>query len=177
MELYRKTSLFSLVLGLLFGLVQHFGVVLLFIVVLVAFLEKRQSIVEIFSSLGLRMKGSLRSIFWTFCLIPSFFVVYLLLMAISYFLGPVSFPQAGSGRVPLWYTYYTILYSFFPVAVVEEVFARGYMLDRLMLEHPSTIVRALPAILLSSLLSTLSYSRIYWSVSVFASVDYCPAGR
>jgi len=48
-----------------------------------------------------------------------------------------------------------IIYSFFPVAVVEEAFARGYMLDRLTPHHPSSIVKALTAIVLSSLLFTL----------------------
>ena len=48
-----------------------------------------------------------------------------------------------------------IIYAFFPVAVVEEAFSRGYMLDRLMPQHPSTLKDGLPAILLSSLLFTL----------------------
>jgi len=48
-----------------------------------------------------------------------------------------------------------IIYAFFPVAVVEEAFGRGYMLDRLLPQHPSSLKKGLPAILLSSLLFTL----------------------
>ncbi|MEM1589258.1 MAG: CPBP family intramembrane glutamic endopeptidase [Candidatus Bathyarchaeia archaeon] len=57
--------------------------------------------------------------------------------------------------MPAWYPYYMIIYAFFPVAVVEEAFARGYMLDRLMPEHPSSLARAFPAIITSSILFTL----------------------
>jgi len=70
-----------------------------------------------------------------------------------------------------------IIYSFFPVAVVEEVISRGYVLDRLVPQHPSSIIKALPAILLSSLLFTLyhvpSYLRLYslspaWIIALLA---------
>jgi membrane protease YdiL (CAAX protease family) len=54
-----------------------------------------------------------------------------------------------------------IVYAFFPVAVVEEMFARGYVLDRLMPEHPSTLRKALPAILLSSFLFTVWHLPAY----------------
>jgi hypothetical protein len=56
-------------------------------------------------------------------------------------------------QVPTWYLWYMIIQFFFPVAVVEEAVGRGYMLDRLMPQHPASLVKALPAILLSSLLS------------------------
>jgi membrane protease YdiL (CAAX protease family) len=70
-----------------------------------------------------------------------------------------------------------IMYSFFPVAVVEESIGRGYILDRLMPQHPSSLVKALPAILLSSLLFTLyhlpSYLMLYsfsvpWTFALLA---------
>jgi membrane protease YdiL (CAAX protease family) len=71
-----------------------------------------------------------------------------------------------------------IMYSFFPVAVVEEAIGRGYVLDRLMPQHPSSLVKALPAIILSSLLFTLyhlpSYLMLYsfsvpWTFALLAS--------
>ncbi len=62
---------------------------------------------------------------------------------------------SSNGQFPMWYRYYMIAQAFFPVAVVEEMFARGYILDRLMPEHPSSLRKALPAILLSSLLFTV----------------------
>lgn len=169
-----------LILSLLFNIAVPYGLVLIFLVVFLAFWEKRRSLREIFSSLGLKRKGSFKSVFWTLALIPFFLVIYLLLMALSSFLGPFTFPQGSSpsgGQPPLWYLYYMIIYSFFPVAVVEEAWARGYVLDRLMVEHPSSIARALPAIIISSLLFTLyhvpSYFKLYsfslpWAVALLA---------
>jgi len=70
-----------------------------------------------------------------------------------------------------------IVYSFFPVAVVEEAFGRGYMLDRLMPIHPSSLAKALPAIIIGSLLFTFyhlpSYLGVYslslpWAVALLA---------
>lgn len=133
-----------------------------------AFWEKKRSLKEIFVSVGLKREGFAKSVLWTLALIPFFLIIYLLLMMFSYFLGPVSFPQSSvpsGGQIPAWYPYYMMIYSFFPVAVVEEAFARGYMLDRLMPEHPSSLTKALPAIIISSLLFTLyhlpSYLRVY----------------
>jgi len=161
----------SIVFALLIAMAQPFGLMLIFLVIFLALYEKRHSLVEIFSSVGLRRKGIRKSILWTFALIPLIFVVYLLLMMITYFLGPISFPQASSsnnGETPLWYLYYMILYSLFPVALVEETFARGYLLDRLMPRHPSRLLKALPAILLSSLLFTLYHLPTYLKVYQFS---------
>lgn len=58
--------------------------------------------------------------------------------------------------------------SFFPVAVVEEAIARGYILDRLVPEHPSSLVKALPAILLGSLLFTLYHLPSYLGLYSFS---------
>lgn len=170
----------SIFLTLFINIAIPWGLVLVFLVIFLAFWEKRRSLKEIFAGLGLKRKGSVKSLFWTLALIPFFLVIYLLLMMLSYFLSPVSFPQTSGPSdepVPLWYLYYMIIYSFFPVAVVEEAFARGYMLDRLMPEHPSNLTKALPAIILSSLLFTLyhlpAYLRLYsfslpWAVSLLA---------
>jgi len=147
------------------------GAVLVFLVVFVAFWEKKRYLREIFSSLGLKRKGSAKSVFWALSLIPFFLAIYLIFIMFSYFLGPVSFTQASvssGGQFPLWYPYYMIIYSFFPVAVIEEAVGRGYMLDRLMPQHPSGLIKALPAMLLSSLLLTLYHLPAYLKVYSFS---------
>jgi len=158
----------SLIIGLLFNMAIPWGLVLVLLIVFVAFWERKRSLKEIFSSLGLRRTGSLKSVFWAFALTPMFILIYLLLMLLTYLLGPFSFQQAvgqSNGQIPLWYPYYMIIYSFFPVAFVEEMLARGYILDRLMPEHPSSLKKALPAIVVSSVLFTLyhlpAYLRVY----------------
>jgi len=115
-----------------------------------------------------------------YCLFSIFLSIGLITLMLSYFLGSVTFLLAfvtNSGQFPLWYLYYMIINSFFPVAVVEEAVGRGYMLDRLMPQHPSSLVKALPAVLLSSLLFTLlhlpSYLKVYafsllWVVALLA---------
>jgi len=170
-----------LVLNLITGMAESYGVIVVFLIIFLVFWEKQRSLRGIFSGVGLRRKGSIKSVFWSLAITPFFLLVIGLIgMLLSYFLGPVSFPQASGssgGQVPLWYLYYMIIYSFFPVAVVEETWARGYMLDRLMPQHPSSLVKALPAILLSSLLFTFyhlpSYLRLYslsapWVVALLA---------
>lgn len=170
----------SLILSLLINIAIPWGLVIVFLVIFLAFWEKKRSLNDIFSSLGFKSEGSSKSVFWTLALIPFFLVIYLLLMVFSYFLGPVSFPQSSGpsgGQIPVWYPYYMIIYAFFPVAVVEEAFARGYLLDRFMPEHPSSLAKALPAMVISSLLFTLyhlpSYLRLYsfslpWAVALLA---------
>jgi len=143
------------VLNLLVAMAKTYGVILVFLVAFLALWEKRRSFREIFYSVGLRREGSVKSVFWSFALFPLFVVVGLLGMMLS-FLTPVQTSgSGGGGQIPLWYLCYMVVEAFFPVAVVEELWARGYMLDRLMPEHPSSLVKALPAMLLSSLLFTL----------------------
>lgn len=167
----------SLVFNLIIAMVRHWGVILVFLVVFLAFWEKRRSLREIFFSIGLKRKGSIKSVFWSIALFPFFLIIGFIAMMLSFFLGPFPTAASNTGQVPLWYLYYMIIYSFFPVAVVEETVARGYMLDRLMPQHPSSLVKALPAILLSSLLFTLyhlpSYIGLYalspsWVVALLA---------
>jgi len=167
----------SLVLNLIIAMARYWGVILAFLAIFLALWEKRRSLREIFSSVGLKRRGSVKSVFWSFALIPFFLVIYLISMMLSYFLGPFPTAVSNNEQIPVWYFYYMIIYSFFPVAVVEETIARGYMLDRLMPQHPSSLVKALPAIFLSSLLFTLyhvpSYLTLYslsapWAVALLA---------
>lgn len=165
----------SVVLSLLIAMATGWGIILVFLVIFLAVWERRRSLRDIFSSVGLKRNGSVKSVFWGFALFPLCIVIGLMLMVLSYFFGPIPSAVSSDGQIPLWYLWYMVIYSFFPVAVVEEAIARGYMLDRLMPQHPSSLVKALPAILLSSLLFTLwhvpSYLRLYslsapWVVSL-----------
>jgi len=155
----------SLVLGLLIGVAIGWGGILVFLVIFLALWEKRRSLREIFSSVGLRRTGSVKSVLWSFALFPLLIVIGLIMIMLTYFLGPIPSAVSDSVQIPTWYTWYMVIYSFFPVAVLEETVARGYLLDRLMPQHPSSLVKALPAMLLSSLLMTLwhipSYLRVY----------------
>ena len=151
----------SLVVNLLIAMARGWGVILAFLVIFLAFWERRRSLREIFSSVGLKRKGAVKSVFWSLALFPIFIAIGLMAMMLSYFLGSRPTSVSSNGQTPLWYLWYMVIYSFFPVAVVEEAIARGYMLDRLMPQHPSSLAKALPAILLSSLLFTLWHLPAY----------------
>jgi len=160
-----------LVLNLITGMAESYGVILVFLAIFLAFWERRRSLRDIFSSVGLRRKGSTKSVFWSLAITPLFLLVIGLIgVLLSYFLGPLPIPTSVSnnGQAPLWYPYYMIIYSFFPVAVIEEAVGRGYMLDRLMPQHPSGLIKALPAMLLSSLLLTLYHLPAYLKVYSFS---------
>ncbi len=151
----------SIVVNLLVAIARGWGVILVFLVIFLALYEKRRSLREILSSVGLKIKGSARSVLWSVALLPLLIIVGLIAMMLSNVFTPVSTSASGNEQIPLWYLWYMIIYSFFPVAVTEEAIARGYMLDRLMPQHPSSLVRATPAILLSSLLFTLMHVPSY----------------
>ena len=158
----------SLVVNLLIAVARSYGVVLAFLIVFVAFWKKRRSLMEVFTSLGLRKTGSARSVFWSFALFPLFVLVGLASMSLASSLSSLSAWSFINEQVPPWYSWYLIFYSFFPVAVVEEVWARGYMLDRFIPSHPSSIRKALPAILLSSFLFTLWHLPGYLGAYAFS---------
>ncbi len=177
----QDVTIFYVLVLLIWSIAISWGPILVFLVIFVAWREKRRSLRNIFSSVGLRTKGSVKSVLWSIALFPFFFVIGLMIVVFSYFLGAIPIPVQTSastnGQTPIWLLYYMIIYSFFPVAVTEEAVARGYMLDRLMPEHPSSLVKALPAILLSSLLFTLyhlpSYLWLYtlstpWLIALLA---------
>lgn len=147
----------GLVLRLLVAIAIGWGPVLVLLIVFVWRTERRKSVHETFSALGFKKEGSGRSLLWSVALFPVYAVIGLLsLMVASY-----AAPPSGGGPIPSWYPYYAVLYSFFPVAVVEEAFGRGYLLDRMMPAHPSGLVQAAPALLLSSLLFTLYHLPAY----------------
>ena len=145
----------SLVVNLLVGMAIGWGVIIAFFVIFLAVWERRRSLREIFSNVGLRRKGSVKSVLWGVALFPLLIVIGLIMQMLSSFLGQIPSAASNNGQIPVWYLWYMVIHSFFPVAIVEEAVARGYMLDRLMPQHPSSVPKALPAVLLSSLLFTL----------------------
>jgi membrane protease YdiL (CAAX protease family) len=167
----------SLAFNLIISMVIGWGGILVFLVAFLAVREKRGSLRQIFSSVGLRKTGSFRSLLWSLGLFPLCAVIGLVSLMLVSFIGPLPTGGSNSGQVPFWYLLYMVIYSFFPVAVIEETVARGYLLDRLMPEHPSSLAKALPAIILSSVLFTLyhvpGYLRVYslpvaWAVGRLA---------
>jgi membrane protease YdiL (CAAX protease family) len=159
----------SLVLNLLIAMALGWGGILVFLVIFLALRERRRSLTEIFSSVGLKTKGAVKSVFWSIVITPLFLVLIgVMAMMFNYFLGPMPTLVSDNGQIPLWFLYYIIVSSFFPVVVVEEAIARGYILDRLLPEHPSSLVKALPAILLGSLLFTLYHLPSYLGLYSFS---------
>ena len=157
-----------IILGLLTGMAVSWGGILVFLIVFLAFWERRRSLKEILFSVGLKGKGLVKSVFWSCVLFPVFIAVGSLMVIFSYFLGPIQYVPAQNTPLPAWYLWYMVFYSFFPVAVVEETVTRGYILDRLMPQHPLSLAKALPAILLSSLAMTLWHVPSYVGVYSFS---------
>ncbi len=134
-----------------------YGPLVLVLIVYEGWVERRRSVRDIFAGLGFRRQGVGRSLSWSLVVFPGYVVVGVLSLMVAGYAAPPS----GGGTVPAWYPYYLILDAFFPVAVVEEAFARGFLLDRLMPAHPSGLLQAMPAILLSSLLFALYHLPTY----------------
>jgi len=158
----------SFALNLLIDQLRTWGVIIVFLVVFVAFWEKQRSLKGIFSSMGLKRKGFVQSMLWSLALFPLYFGISLITVVLLNILSPtLSGVAISQSRYPPWYVYYMIASSFFPVAVIEEMFARGYMLDRLMPEHPSSLAKASATIIISSLLFTSyhlpAYVNMYWT--------------
>lgn len=141
----------ALALQLVAGALESYGVIILVLIVFVAVSEQQRSPRVILASLGFRRSGVARSLLWSVALFPLYALIGLIFLALA---SPLAL-GTGGGPVPSWYFYYIVPYSLVPVAVVEEAFARGYLLDRLLPSHPARLRQAVPAILLSSVLFTL----------------------
>lgn len=158
------------------GTVLFYGGALVFLAMFVAYHERRRSLAALFSSLGLRRTGTVRSILWSVLLLPVAVLVSSVAFGVLFLiLGTPPARISGLGQMPSWYLWFAIIDAFVPVALVEEMFGRGYLLDRLLPAHPSTIRTALPAILLAAVLFTLwhlpSYVQAYgfsisWTVGI-----------
>ena len=87
----------SLIVSLLLAMATGWGVVLVFLVIFLAFWEGQRSLKGIFSSVGLKRKGSVKGVFWSFAMFPLFIIIGLMAMMISNFLGPL--PTVVSNNV------------------------------------------------------------------------------
>ncbi len=159
------------------GVGVFYGFSAAFLVGFVSIHEGRR-LADVFAALGLRKDGIVRSLEWGVLVLPLVVVVGLggtILLASV--LGPLPPGFTRTGPQPAWLLWFTLAESFFPVAVVEEMYGRGYLLDRLLPGHPCTVRRAVPALLLSAALFALwhlaSYLEAYafslaWTVGLIA---------
>ncbi len=160
------------------GAVVFYGFTAAFLVGFVSLHEGRRGLADVFAHLGLRKDGIVRSLEWGVLLLPGVIVVSLAGTALlASLLGPLPPQFTQTGPQPTWVLWLKLIESLFPVAVVEEMYGRGYLLDRLLPAHPSTVRQAVPALLLSAALFALwhvaSYLQVYafslaWTVGLIA---------
>ncbi len=158
------------------GAAVFYGFATVFLVSFVGVHEKRRRLRTVFASLGLRKAGTGRSFEWALLLFPAVVGVSLAgTAALSVILGPLPPQVTHTGSQPSWVLWFTLVEAFFPVAIVEEMYGRGYLLDRLMPMHPASLRKAGPAILVSAVLFALwhvgSYLQAYgfsvaWTVGL-----------
>jgi hypothetical protein len=78
------------------------GGILVFLVIFLALRERRRSLTEIFSSVGLKTKGAVKSVFWSIVITPLFLVLIgVMAMMFNYFLGPMLTLVSDNGQIPL----------------------------------------------------------------------------
>lgn len=149
-------------LGLVAGVLVEYGPILLFLVLFVRYYEKRQGrgLWSLVASIGWNRTGVRRSLKWALIFfivaIPMGLLMFVLESAIA---GTGAEHLAGStssstGAVPAWYIAVAFATLFVDV-VTEETVTRGYILDRLMPLHPSTLRQSLSIVLVVSVMMSL----------------------
>jgi membrane protease YdiL (CAAX protease family) len=147
----------SLWLTFIAGQLVEYATVLLFLFFFMWLYEKNRrsvGIKNLFSSVGWNKTGIRQSLKWA--------VIFLLILApISLVLSGVqslaavgtegASTQSATTSIPLS-AFIIIIISTSGTAVTEETVVRGYILDRLMPTHPSTIRQALNAIIITSVI-------------------------
>ncbi len=150
------------------GAAVFYGFTTVFLVGFVSLHEKRR-LRTVFASLGLRKAGAGRSLEWALLLFPAVVGVSLAgTTALSLTLGPLPPQVTHTGSLPPWVLWFTLVEAFFPVAIVEEMYGRGYLLDRLMPTHPARLREAGPAILVSAVLFALWHVASYLQAYQFS---------
>jgi membrane protease YdiL (CAAX protease family) len=148
------------------GQLLEYAPVLLFLFLFVWIYERRErsgGIRSLFSSVGWNRNGLGKSLKWA--------LVFLLIVApISIVLSSVeSSVSVGTGSsstqpamtsIPLA-ALIIIVISAFATAVTEETAVRGYILDRLMPAHPSTLRLSLNAVIIASVMQTSYHAASY----------------
>jgi membrane protease YdiL (CAAX protease family) len=156
----------SLWLTFIAGQLVEYAPVLLFLFFFVWSYEKSErsgGIKTLFSSVGWNRTGIRQSLKWA--------LVFLLILApISLVLSSVqslvavgaegASAQPAMTSIPLSYLIIIII-SAFGTAVTEETAVRGYILDRLMPAHPSTLGQSLKAVVIASVMMMFYHAAPY----------------
>lgn len=153
----------SLLLSFIVSQLVEYVPILVFVFLLVWLSEKRErngGIRSLFSSVGWRRTGIKQSLKWSIVFLLLLAPIALLLSEIqSVLVGSASqLGSAASKAVPTYYFLFVII-SALCTAITEETALRGYILDRLMPAHPSTLRQSLNAVLITSILM-MSYHAV-----------------
>lgn len=143
------------------GQLLEYAPILLFLFAFVWVYEKRErggGISSLFSSVGWSRNGIGKSLKWALILLLILAPISLILSAVesSIAVGTgSSSAQPATTSIPLASLIIMVI-SVFATAVTEETAVRGYILDRLMPAHPSTLRLSLNAIIVASVMQ-MSY--------------------
>jgi len=148
----------SLLLGLTAGVVVEYAPVLLFLLVFVWLYEKRrgQGVRSVSASIGWNGTGVRQSLKWSLVFFVAAIPVGLLVLvaesAVAGSGGEYSHLTSTSpAGLPAWYLPFLVV-SLLADVVTEETTVRGYILDRLMPSHPSTLRQSLNATIVASVM-------------------------
>lgn len=147
----------SVFFGLAASIFLEYGPILLFLFLFVWFYERRQGrgLLSLFSGVGWNRVGVRSSLKWALIFlvvaVPVGLVMLLLESAVA---GSGAEHVAGSTSstaLPSWYIPFAIA-SLVGDVVTEETVVRGYILDRMMPAHPSSLRQSLAAVLITSVM-------------------------
>jgi membrane protease YdiL (CAAX protease family) len=147
----------SVLLGLVASILLQYGPVLLFLFLFVWFYERRRGrgLLSLFSSVGWNRVGVKPSLKWALAFfvvaIPVGLLMLLLESAVAHSGAEHLAGSTSSAALPLWYIPFAIVLLAADV-VTEETVVRGYILDRLMPAHPSSLRQSLAAVLVTSMM-------------------------
>ena len=148
------------------GQLLEYAPVLLFLFLFVWLYEKRErtgGITSILSSVGWSRNGLGKSLKWALIfllvLVPVSFILSAVESSASVGTGSSS-TQPATTSIPLA-ALVIIVISAFATAVTEETAVRGYILDRLMPAHPSTLRLSLNAVIIASVMQMTYHAAPY----------------
>jgi len=152
-----STLTLSVFFGLTASLLLQYGPILLFLFLFVWLYEGRRGrgTRSLFSSVGWNRVGVRTSLKWALVFLVTAIPVGLLMLLLeSAVAGSGAEHLAGttsSTALPSWYIPFAIALLLADV-VTEETIVRGYILDRLMPAHPSSLRQSLTAVLATSVM-------------------------
>ncbi len=150
------------------GQLLEYAPVLLFLFLFVWVYEKRErggGIRALFSSVGWSRTGIGKSLKWALVFLLILAPISLILSgvesAVAVGTGSAS-TQSATTSIPLA-SLMILVISAFATAVTEETAVRGYILDRLMPAHPSTLRLSLNAIIITSVMQMSYHTAPYFN--------------